>query len=71
MKHKTLNKNNLQNALSKSSPTMCALVEELSKFFDCFLRLSGLPDLFAKQLLIIFKFSLFDFSTRYFQEQIK
>ena len=28
--------NNLQNALSRSSPTMCTLVEELSNCYDHF-----------------------------------
>ena len=46
-----------KSALSKSSPTICTLVEELSNCHDYFLRLSRFPDLFGKVFLIAFKFS--------------
>ena len=50
---------------------MCTLVEELSNWYDYFLRLSGFPDLFSKVYLITFKFSQFDFSATLLQEQSK
>ena len=52
--------NTLQNALSKFSPTMCTLAEELSNWCEYFLKLSGFLDLFGKVFLIVFKFSLFE-----------
>ena len=39
--------NNLQYTLSKSSPTMCTLVEELSDCYDYFFRILGFPDIFG------------------------
>ena len=62
---------NLENALRKSSPTMCTLVEELSNCFDYFLRLSGFHDLFGKLFLITFEFYSFDFSTTFLREECK
>ena len=56
------------SALSKSSPITCTLVEELSNCYDYCLRLSRFPDLFGRVYLIPFKFSLFDFSTTFFQK---
>ena len=52
-----LEQNNLMSNLSNSLPTKSTLVEELSKCYDYFFRLSGLPDLFDKVFLITFKFS--------------
>ena len=63
MESQNRKKNNLQNALSKSSPTMGTLVEKLLNCFDYFLRLSGFPDLSGKEFLMTFKFSLLDYST--------
>ena len=48
---------------------MCTLVKEISNWYDCFLRLSGFPDLFGKVFLITFKFSLFESSATFLQEQ--
>ena len=50
---------------------MCTLVEELSSFYNYFLRLSGFSDLFGKIFLITFKFSQFDFSATLSQEKSK
>ena len=50
---------------------MGILVEELSNYYDYFLRCLGFPDLFGKVFLITFKFSLFDFSTTFLQEKLK
>ena len=50
---------------------MCTLDEKLSNCSEYFLRLSGIPDLFGEVFLITFKFSLFDFSTTFLQEQCK
>ena len=48
-KRKTVS--NMQNAVSKSSPTiriMCTLVEDFSNYYDYFLRVLEFPDLFGK-----------------------
>ena len=44
---KTVNKNNLQNVLSKSLPTLCKLIEKLSYRYDYFLNPSGFSDFFG------------------------
>lgn len=56
LKHTTVNKNNLQSALSKSLPTICTLSEQLSNRYNYFLRLTVFPDLFVKVFLINFNF---------------
>ena len=66
MKHTTVNKNNLPNALSKSLPTMCTLSEELSNRYNYFLRLTVFPELFVKVFLINFNFFLTCFFWRFF-----
>ena len=69
---KNCKENNHYNALSKSSSSMCTLIEELSQLLWLFFfRLSGFPDLFFKVFLITFKFSFFDFSTTFLQEHCK
>ena len=51
--------------------SMDTLVEELSNCYDTFLMLLGFPHLFGKVFLITFKFSLFESSTAFLQEQCK
>ena len=47
-KNKVLDKKNLLNVLSKSSPTVGIFIRELSNCNDQFLRLLGLPDFLGK-----------------------
>ena len=46
-----------ERQLSKPLPTMCILVQGLSKCYDYFLRFSGFLGLFGKVFMITFKFS--------------
>ena len=71
LKHKTVNKTTCRMPLANPHQLMYTLVEELSKCYDYFLRLSGFPDLFGKVFLITLKFSLFASSTSFLQEQCK
>ena len=62
MSHITVNINNLQNTLTKSSPIICTFARELSNCYDQFFRLSGFLDISSKVFFIAFKFALFEIS---------
>ena len=71
LKHKTVNRTTCRMHSANLRQLRAHWLKSFPAANDYFSRLAGFPHLFVKVFLITFKFSLFESSTTFLQEQCK